>query len=152
MNTTPAIQITCAEEEDFDNLPWPHSQVNKFIAREVFKNKILAYSRIRRCLWRRFRIFRAAANKTKVNLRLKTSQDNLFNVTKCQKTVTTNVAAKSGLIFFLFQLTYNTAVVTLRKTLTVITIPPIAYIYVTHNTTPTTIYVNRYTRSSLLTK
>ena len=161
MNTTPAIQITCAEEEDFYNLPWPHSQVNKFISIEVFKNKILAYPRIRRFLWRRFRIFRAADNKTKINLRLKTSQDDLFNVTKCQKTVTTNVAAKSGLIFFLFrltavfinfQLTYNIAVVTLRKTLTVITIPLIAYIYVTHNTTPTTIYVNRYTRSSLLTK
>ena len=94
MNSTPAFQITCAEEEDFDNFPWPNSQVNKFIAIEVFKNKILAYSRIRRCLWRRFRIFRAAANKTKVNLRLKTSQDNLFNVTKCQKTVTINGACK----------------------------------------------------------
>ena len=102
MNTTPAIQITCAEEEDFDNLPWSHSQVNKFISIEVFKNKILAYPRIRRFLWRRFRIFRAADNKTKVNLRLKTSQDNLFNVTNGQKTVTTNVAAKSGLIFFFF--------------------------------------------------
>ena len=98
LNSTPAFQITCAEEEDFDNLPWPHSQINKFIAREVFENKILAYSRIRRCLWRRFRIFRAAANKTIVNLRLKTyfkkSQDNLFNVTKCQKTVTINGACK----------------------------------------------------------
>ena len=39
MNSTPAFQITCAEEEDFDNLPWPHSQVNKFIAIEVFKKK-----------------------------------------------------------------------------------------------------------------
>ena len=74
-------------------------------------------------------------------------------MTKCQKTVTTNVAAKSGLIFFLFrltavfinfQLTYNIAVVTLRKTLPVITIPLNAY--VTYNTTPSTIYANRFTR------
>ena len=72
MTATPAFQISCAEEEDFDDLPWPHSQVNKFIAIEVFKNKILAYPIIRRfqtlhfdCQKEKEKIFRLFLDKNK---------------------------------------------------------------------------------------
>ena len=50
-------------------------------------------------------------------------------------------------VFINFQLTYNFAVVTLLKTLTVITIPLNAYVnYLQYY--PITIYANRYTKTT----